>query len=341
MNILSIGELLMRFTVPNNLRFTQAEQFKMDIGGSEANVAIALSQLGWKAKILSAVPNNDLGNRICAELNQFDIDTTHISRIGDRIGLYYLEEGSAIRSSKIIYDRAHSAINDLEPSQINWKEALEGVTHLHWSAITPALSENAALLCQKAVDYAHAVGITVSCDLHYRKNLWAYGKQPVEVIPSLLEKSSIILGDPATIQALTGIKMPSKELPVIEYATQLATDYRNLMQTFPTVKSVSMLLRTISSANHHKLKAVMVTPNHTYESSTIDVDNIKDRIGGGDAYMAGILFGLNHYSDKIEALEFALALSALKHTIKGDYFRGSIQEVEQTMNAEQLGKIMR
>lgn len=341
MKILSIGELLMRLTVPDNLRFTQAEQFRMDVGGSEANVAIALAQLGWGARMLSALPDNDLGNRICSELRQFNVDTAHIARIGERIGLYYLEEGNSIRSSKIIYDRTNSAINELTPDEINWEEAFKDVTHLHWSAITPALSENAAVLCQRAVNYATTIGVTVSCDLHYRKNLWAYGKLPTEIIPPLLEKSSIVLGDPSTIQALTGIEMASKKIEAIENVEQLVPDYRSLMDKFPAIQSVSMLLRTVLNASHHKLKAVLVTNDNAYESSSIDVAHIKDRIGGGDAYMAGVLFGLNYYEDKTEGLEFALALSALKHTIRGDCFRGSLNDVEQIMKAKQLGKIIR
>ena len=341
MKILSIGELLIRLTVPDHLRFHQANQFRVDIGGSEANVAIALAQLGWEARMLSAVPSNDLGSRICEELNQFKIDTTHIARLGDRVGLYYLEEGTSIRSSRIIYDRTHSAINDLRPEKINWKEIFKGVTHLHWSAITPALSENIAHVCQKAVDYASGMGITISCDLHYRKNLWNYGKKPTEVIPPLLQKSSVVLGDPSTIEALTQIEMPSKAIDSIKNVEQLMPDYRKLMTAFPNIKSISMLLRTIISASHHQLQAVMVTNDGSYQSSTIDLDNIRDRIGGGDAYMAGILFGNNHYTDKQEGIEFALALSALKHTIRGDYFTGSLSDVEQIMNAKQLGKIIR
>ena len=331
----------MRLTVPNNLRFSQANQFKMDIGGSEGNIAIILSQLGWEAKVLSALPANELGDRCCAELSQFGVDTTQIARIGERMGLYYLEEGCSIRSSKIIYDRAHSAINDLTPNDIDWDSVLEGVTHLHWSAITPALSQNVADVCQEAVNRAVAKGIVVSCDLHYRKNLWAYGKYPQEIIPPLLEKSSLVLGDPTTIQALTGIEMASKRIQAIEGGESLTADYRNVMEHYPKIESIAMLLRTVFSASHHKLKAVMVTKKHAYESSSIEVNNIKDRIGGGDAYMAGLLFGLNHYESREKGLEFALAISALKHTITGDYFRGRFEEVEQVMTAKQLGKIIR
>ena len=341
MKILSIGELLIRLTVPDNQRFSQAQQFRMDIGGSEANVAIALSQLGWSSRMLSALPDNELGDRICSELSQFNVGIEHIHRIGERVGLYYLEEGSSIRGSKIVYDRANASVNNLTPDIINWDEVLDGITHLHWSGITPALSENAAAVCQEAVSRAWESNISVSCDLHFRKNLWSYGKKPTEVIPQLIEKSSVVLGDPSTIQALTGIDLPSRNLQSIESVNQLESDYRKLMDRFPSIQSVSMLLRTIHSASHHQLKAVMVTGDNTYESSVLNVDNIKDRIGGGDAYMAGLLFGLNNYKDKKEGLEFALALSALKHTIRGDYFRGKLSDVEQIMNSSQLGKIMR
>lgn len=341
MKILSIGELLMRLTVPDNKRFTQVEQFAMHVGGSEANVAIALSQLGWSARMLSALPDNDLGDHICNVLRQYGVDTNEVARIGSRIGLYFLEEGDAIRSSRIIYDRAHSSINELEVAAIDWDKTLEGVTHIHWSAITPALSKNAAEVCQYAVDKASEAGIIVSCDLHYRKNLWAYGKAPTEVIPPLLEKSSIVLGDPSTIQELTDIHMDSKTLQTIESAEQLADDYRTLMGHFPKMECVSMLLRTIHNANHHDLKSVMVTKGDVYNTKSIELHNIIDRIGGGDAYMAGLLYGLNHYEDKLKGLEFALTLSALKHTIKGDYFTGKLEDVEQVMNTAQLGKIIR
>lgn len=341
MKILSIGELLMRLTVPDHLRFTQAGQFRLDIGGSEANVAIALSQLGWGARMLSALPDHELGDRICAELRQFKVEVAHIARIGERIGLYYLEEGNAIRSSKIIYDRTNSAINELTPDQINWEEAFQDVTHLHWSAITPALSANTAAVCQKAVDYAESIGVIVSCDLHYRKNLWAYGKEPTEIIRPLLAKSTIVLGDPSTLEALTGLEMSSKKIGALKEVEQLVPDYRQLMEHFPKINTVAMLLRTVMSASHHQLKAVMVTKDGSYESSSIDIDPVKDRIGGGDAYMAGVLFGLHHYQDKTEGLEFAVALSALKHTIKGDCFMGKMEDVKQIMNTKQRGKIMR
>lgn len=341
MKILSIGELLMRMTVPDNLRFGQADQFRMDVGGSEANVAMALAQLGWDARMLSALPAHDLGERVSQELRQFGVDVSHIARKGERIGVYYLEEGASMRSSRIIYDRVHSALNDMTPADVDWEAALEGVTHLHWSGITPALSQNAADLCQHAVDRAAEKGITISCDLHFRKNLWAYGKTPQEVIPPLLEKSTIVLGDPSTIQALTGLEMESRKIQAIESVYQLVTDYRKLMEHFPGIKQLSMLLRTIHSANHHELKAVMVTEDNAYEGNPVEVDSIKDRIGGGDAYMAGLLFGLEAYEDPNKSLEFALALSALKHTIRGDYFRGKLADVEQVMNATQLGKIIR
>lgn len=341
MKILSIGELLMRLTVPDNLRFTQANEFRLNIGGSEANVAMILAQLGWDASVLSALPNNDLGDRITQELHQFNVDTKHIARIGERVGLYFLEEGSSIRSSRIIYDRAYSSINDLTPKDIDWDEIFEGVTHLHWSGITPALSLNAAMVCQEAVDRAYDLGVSISCDLHFRKNLWAYGKTPTEVIAPLLEKSALVLGDPTTIHALTGLEMESKKIAAIESVDQLLPDYRKLMDRFPTIKGVSMLLRTIQSASQHDLKAVLVTDSEAFEAPSIKIDTIKDRIGGGDAYMAGLLYGLNHYENKQEGLKFALATSALKHTISGDYFRGKTEEVEQIMNASQLGKIIR
>ncbi|RKQ50202.1 2-dehydro-3-deoxygluconokinase [Roseivirga pacifica] len=341
MKILSIGELLMRLTVPDNLRFTQANEFRLNIGGSEANVAMILAQLGWDASVLSALPNNDLGDRVLQELHRFKVDTAHIARIGERVGLYFLEEGSSIRSSRIIYDRGHASINDLTPEHIDWDAVFEGVTHLHWSGITPALSLNAAMVCQEAVDRAYDLGVSISCDLHFRKNLWAYGKKPIEVISPLLEKSATVLGDPSTIQSLTGLEMESKKITAIESVDQLLPDYRKLMDRFPSIKGVSMLLRTIQSASHHNLKAVLVTDNEAFEAPTIKIDNIKDRIGGGDAYMAGLLYGLNHYKDKQDGLKFALAISALKHTISGDYFTGKVEEVEQIMNATQLGKIIR
>ncbi len=341
MKILSVGELLMRLTVPDNLRFLQADELRMDVGGSEANVAMTLAQLGWSARVLSALPKNDLGDRICRELNQYGVDVEHISRKGERIGIYFLEEGTSIRSSRIIYDRAHAAINDLVPDDVDWDAAFEGVTHLHWSAITPALSQNAANICQYAVDKASEMGIAVSCDLHFRKNLWAYGKEPIEVVAPLLEKSETVLGDPSTLQTLTGLEMEASKIGAIERVDQLVPDYRKLMEHFPGIKRVSMLLRTILSASHHQLKAVVVTRERKFESSSNAVDNIKDRIGGGDAYMSGLLFGLNHYEDRHKSLQFALSLSALKHTIRGDYFRGKLEDVEQIMNATQLGKIIR
>ncbi|UII31622.1 sugar kinase [Fulvivirga ulvae] len=341
MKMISIGELLMRLTVPDKQRFSQARNFNLDIGGSEANVAIALSQFGWETGIISALPANELGTRVKSELRMKGLDTSSILNKGSRIGLYFLEEGSSLRSSKIIYDRSDSSFNDLTPTDFDWNSVFEDVQHLHWSAITPAISENAAAICRVAVDKAAERGITISCDLHYRKNLWNYGKTPKEVIPGLLEKSTIVVGDPSTINALTGIEMKSMSNNSIESADELAEDYRKLMYHFPSVKYVSMLLRTIINANHHKLKGALVSKDQVIESRPSDIVNIVDRIGGGDAYMAGLLYGLNHFEDKNDSLNFAITTSALKHTIKGDYYCGNYEEVTEVMHAKQLGKIIR
>lgn len=341
MNIISIGELLMRLTVPDYYRFTQADRFKLDVGGSEANVAIGLSQLGWNAGVLSALPDNDLGIRVRNELHQTGLDTSYVVNTGDRIGLYFLEEGSSARSSRIIFDRANSSFNELTADHFDWNEVFRNVKHLHWSGITPALSANAAALCLAAVEKASELGLTISSDLHYRKNLWNYGKDPRDVIPELLEKSTIVLGDPATINALTGIEMNSITNHSIESAEELADDYHKLMNAFPSIKYVSMLLRTIVNANHHKLKGALISSDEAIDSKSMDLVNIVDRIGGGDAYMAGLLFGLDHFEDKKEALDFALTTSALKHTIKGDYFLGNYEEVVAVMNSKQPGKIIR
>ena len=341
MKMISIGELLMRLTIPDQQRFSQARNFDLDVGGSEANVAIGLSQLGWKAGIISALPANELGTRVRSELRMTGLDTSHIVSKGSRIGLYFLEEGSSVRSSKIVYDRTHSSFNDLVPADFDWDVVFKDVKYLHWSAITPAISENAANLCRVAVEKAVERGISISCDLHYRKNLWNYGKSPKEVISALLEKSTIVLGDPSTINALTGIEMRSMSNNSIECVNELADDYRRLMDHFPSIKYVSMLLRTIINANHHRLKGALVSADQVVESRSIELASIVDRIGGGDAYMAGLLFGLNHFENIKESLNFALTMSAFKHTIKGDYYSGNYEEIMEGINSKQLGKIIR
>ena len=290
--VVTFGEVMLRLSTPGYLRFSQAHQFDATFGGGEANVAVSLANYGVDAHFVTRLPENDIAAMCTAELKGFGVNTDGIVYGGDRVGIYYLETGAVARGSKVVYDRAHSAISEIQPGMVNWREVLKGADWFHWTGITPALSQGAADVCLEAVRAANALGVTVSCDLNYRKNLWKYGKTAGEVMPALVEGCDIILGNEEDADKVFGIKPEGFDVT----ATGGAIDQgrfrsvgEQLMKRFPRAKKVIITLRGSINANHNTWGGVLWDGARLYESPRYDITHIVDRVGGGDSFMGGLI----------------------------------------------------
>ena len=343
--IITFGEIMLRLSTPGYLRFGQAKQYDATFGGGEANVAVSLANYGMDAKFVTRLPDNDIAKACVKDLRSYGIDTSSIVYGGDRLGIYYLETGAVARPSKVVYDRAGSSIATIKPGDIDWAEVLKGADWFHWTGITPALSQGAADVCLEAIKAANAMGITVSCDLNYRKNLWKYGKKASEVMPALVEGSDIILGNEEDADKVFGIKPEGFDVT----ATGGAIDQKRfqsvgeqLMKRFPRAKKVIITLRGSINANHNTWGGVLWDGKTLYQSPRYDITHIVDRVGGGDSFMGGLIYGLLTYKgDDQKALNFAVAASCLKHTIFGDYNQVTVAEVENLMKGDASGRVSR
>lgn len=343
--IITFGEIMLRLSTPGYLRFGQAKQFDATYGGGEANVAVSLANYGMDAKFVTRLPENDIAKACLKDLRSYGVDTSSIVYGGDRLGIYFLETGAVARPSKVVYDRANSSIATIKPGDIDWKKVLEGADWFHWTGITPALSQGAADVCLEAIKAANAMGITVSCDLNYRKNLWKYGKKASEVMPALVEGCDVILGNEEDADKVFGIKPEGFDVT----STGGQIDQRRfqsvgeqLMKRFPRAKKVIITLRGSINANHNTWGGVLWDGKTLYQSSRYDITHIVDRVGGGDSFMGGLIYGLLTYTgDDQKALNFAVAASCLKHTIFGDYNQVTVAEVENLMKGDASGRVSR
>lgn len=343
--IITFGEIMLRLSTPGYLRFGQAKQFDATYGGGEANVAVSLANYGMDAKFVTRLPENDIAKACLKDLRSYGVDTSSIVYGGDRLGIYFLETGAVARPSKVVYDRANSSIATIKPGDIDWKKVLEGADWFHWTGITPALSQGAADVCLEAIKAANAMGITVSCDLNYRKNLWKYGKKASEVMPALVEGCDVILGNEEDADKVFGIKPEGFDVT----GTGGQIDQRRfqsvgeqLMKRFPRAKKVIITLRGSINANHNTWGGVLWDGKTLYQSPRYDITHIVDRVGGGDSFMGGLIYGLLTYTgDDQKALNFAVAASCLKHTIFGDYNQVTVAEVENLMKGDASGRVSR
>ncbi|HEY9123681.1 MAG TPA: sugar kinase [Bacteroidales bacterium] len=341
--IVSFGEIMLRLSTPEHQRFTQTNSFVASFGGGEANVAVSLANFGLDAEFVTRLPQNDLGQAAVMDLRKYNVGTKNIVWGGDRIGIYFLETGAVARPSKVLYDRAHSAIAEIEPGMINWEKVFDDTTWFHWTGITPAISEGAAKVCLEAIQVANKKGITVSCDLNYRKNLWKYGKKASEIMPELVKGCDVILGNEEDAEKVFGIKPEGVDVSKghVEGAAYESVG-RQLMQKFPRAKKVIITLRGSVSADHNSWSGVLWDGNKLYEAPTYQITHIVDRVGGGDSFMGGLIYGLITYkNDDQKALNFAVAASCLKHTIHGDYNQVTVSEVEQLMKGDGSGRVVR
>lgn len=343
--IVTFGEIMLRLATPGYLRFSQAGELTATFGGGEANVAVSLANYGMDVEFVTRLPENDIAQTCVKDLRKHGVKTDNIIYGGTRLGIYFLETGAVARASKVIYDRAHSAVSEIEPGMIDWDKVFEGAEWFHWTGITPAISQGAADVCLEAIKAANRRGLTVSCDLNYRKNLWKYGRTAAEVMPELVEGCDIILGNEEDAEKVFGIKPEGFDATATAgdvHAAEFESVCVQLMRRFGKAKKVIITLRGSINANHNTWGGVLYDGKTLYQSPRYDITHIVDRVGGGDSFMGGLIYGLmTHPGDDRYALDFAAAASCLKHTIYGDYNEVSVSEVENLMKGDGSGRVSR
>ncbi|HWR23561.1 MAG TPA: sugar kinase [Feifaniaceae bacterium] len=341
MKYLTFGEIMLRLKAPGAERFFQTPLLEATFGGGEANVAVSLANFGCDAAYLTVLPDNAIGTECVKELRRFGVDPSRVQRGPGRMGIYFLEGGANQLASKVIYDRAYSAISLAKPGDIDWAEAFSGIGWFHITGITPAISESVMELGLESVKEAKKAGITVSCDLNYRKNLWKYGKKAPEVMRELANYVDVAIANEEDVQKSLGItadvEVEKGELDREKYKALSAA----VLKAYPNMKMVAITLRESKSADHNGWAACLNDGQNFYESRKYEITDIVDRVGGGDAFAAGLIYGLNAYQTKRQALEFAVAASCLKHSIAGDFNRVSVKDVETLMGGDGSGRVQR
>ena len=338
----TFGEIMLRLAPPNLERILQTPQFVATFGGGEANVAVALASFGAAAAYVTALPeNHPVADAAVAELRRFGVDTSKIVRRKGRMGVYYLETGANQRPSKVVYDRENSAIALAKPGDIDWDATLEGAGWFHVTGITPAISASAAALSLEAVKKAREKGITVSCDLNYRKNLWKWGKPAAEVMRELVRFVDIAVANEEDVQMALGIQaevdVESGKLERGQYEKLTA----KVLAEFPNLRGIAITLRESRSASHNGWSACWNDGKAFLTSRQYEITHIVDRVGGGDSFAGGLIYGLLEWEDHQKALEFAVAASCLKHSIPGDFNRFTVDEVNALLKGGGSGRVQR
>jgi 2-dehydro-3-deoxygluconokinase len=339
--VISFGEIMLRLKPVNFERLFQSPVLEATFGGGEANVAVSLANFGIDTAYVTVLPSNDIGNACRAELRKFGIDTSLIVNGPGRMGIYFLENGANQRPSKVIYDRASSAIALAKPGDIDWKKTFTGSSWFHITGITPAISATAAELAIESVKAARDMGLTVSCDFNYRANLWKYGKPAIEVMSEMVKYVDIGIANEEDCQKSLGIKIDinvEKGMLDVELYEKLT---QKVLDKFPDMKMIAITLRESINADHNGWSACLNDREKFHLSRKYDITDIVDRVGGGDAFSGGLIYGLLKYSKKEDALNFAVAASCLKHSISGDFNRVSVSEVEKLMGGDASGRVQR
>lgn len=341
--VITFGEIMLRLATPDYLRFSQSSQLTATFGGGEANVAVSLANYGVDVDFVTRLPKNDLGRACKMDLQKYGVGVGQIVWGGERLGIYFLETGAVSRGSKVVYDRAHSAVSEIQTGMIDWDKVFAGANWFHWTGITPAISQSAADVCLEAIKKANELGITVSCDLNYRKNLWKYGKTAGEIMPELVAGTDIILGNEEDAEKVLGIKPEGVDVTGghVEGAAYESVS-KQIIRRFPRCKKVITTLRGSVNANHNSWSGVLYDGNKLYEAPTYQITHIVDRVGGGDSFMGGLIYGLLTYKDDDQkALNFAVAASCLKHSVYGDFNQVTVDEVEKLMAGDASGRVAR
>jgi 2-dehydro-3-deoxygluconokinase len=338
----TFGEIMLRLAPPGFERILQTGQFVATFGGGEANVAVALSQLGLPAAFATVLPDkNPVADAVVGELRRFGVDTSRIVRGKGRMGVYYVEAGANQRPSKVVYDRENSAIALAKPGAIDWDRALEGAGWFHVTGITPAISSSAADLALEAAKKAQGKGITVSCDLNYRKNLWKWGKPAAEVMRELTKNTDIAIANEEDVQMALGIEaevdVHSGKLDRAQYEKLTA----KVLAEYPNLKAIAITLRESKSASHNGWSACLNDRQKFSLSRSYEITHIVDRVGSGDSFAAGLIYGFQVLPTHQEALEFAAATSCLKHSQQGDFSRSTADEVNALLKGDGSGRVQR
>lgn len=340
--VVTFGEIMLRLAPPGFERFLQSPQFVATFGGGEANVAVAVAGFGLPARYVTVLPPaNPIVDAFIAEMRRFNVDPSRIVRQKGRFGIYFVEPGANQRPSKVVYDRDHSAIALAKPGDVDWDGALEGATWYHITGITPALSQSAADLAIESVRKAREKGLTVSCDLNYRKNLWKYGKTTKEVMSELFRYVDVGIANEEDCQMALGI-----QVDVDVHSGKLEREqYRKLaetvLETYPQLKCMAITLRESKSASHNGWSACLHNRKEFILSRHYEITHIVDRVGGGDCFAGGLIYGLNAFESHQDALEFAVAASCLKHSIPGDFNRFTTGEVQALIKGGGSGRVQR
>ena len=345
MKVITFGEIMLRLSPPNYLRFSQTNNFDVVYGGGESNVAVSLANYGVPVDFVTRLPKNDIGQCALMEMRKRGVGTDKIIFGGERLGIYFLETGAVSRGSKVVYDRAHSAISEIKTGMIDWKSVFKDANWFHWTGITPAISQSAADVCLEAVKVASEMGITISTDLNYRAKLWKYGVKPEKIMTELTSYCDIILGNEEDAEKHFGIKPEGLDITKDGHkikAEAFLSVCKQMMKKFPKAKKVITTLRGSISASHNTWAGVLYDGKTLFQSKEYQITHIVDRVGGGDSFMGGLIYGLiqNPTNDQ-KALDFAVAASCLKHTIKGDANLVTVDEVEKLMDGDGSGRVVR
>jgi 2-dehydro-3-deoxygluconokinase len=344
--VITLGEIMLRLKSPQAERLFQSPLLEATFGGGEANVAVSLALFGLDAALVTVLPGNQVGDEALAELRRRGVDTSRIVRSGERLGIYFLEAGTNQRPSVVIYDRDHSGMTQAGPATFDWESVFAGADWFHISGITPALSQSAADLSLRAVREAKARGITVSCDYNYRGKLWNYGKKAPEVMRELVRHVDVGVANEEDCQLSLGITAGDDpaEQHLIEGELNVARYEhlcRNVFAAFPNLKYQAITLRESHSASHNGWSACLSTGRQFFVSTKYDLTHIVDRVGAGDSFAAGLIYGLATGMGEDEALNFAVAASALKHTIPGDLNLVTLAEVRHLLAGDATGRVQR
>lgn len=342
--VVTFGEIMLRLTPPGFRRFSQADSFEVIYGGGESNVAVSLANYDIPVDFVTRLPVNDLGDCALMEMRKRNVGVDKIIRGGSRLGIYFLEMGAVSRGSKVVYDRAHSSMAEIKPGMIDWENVFDGAGWFHWTGITPAISQGAADATLEALKVASAMGITISTDLNYRKNLWQYGRSSQEVMPDLVAHCDIILGNEEDSEKHFDIHPEGVDVThgdTIDAKAYISVG-EQLIKRFPKCKKAIITLRGSINASHNSWSGVLYDGKKLYESPLYQITHIVDRVGGGDSFMGGLIYGLLTYPDNDQhALDFAVAASALKHTIYGDANLATLDEVQKLMKGDASGRVSR
>ena len=341
--IVTLGEIMLRLKSPQSERLFQSPLLEATFGGGEANVAVSLARFGLDAAFVSVLPKNPLGDAALGELRRHGVDTSLIARDGERMGLYFLETGANQRPSVVVYDRSHSSMAEARPGTFAWDTIFDGAGWFHLSGITPALSQSAADLSLQAVLAAKERGITVSCDYNYRGKLWKYGRSAPEVMRELVRHIDVGIANEEDCQLALGVTLLDEDCQRQEEQTLAHSEAvcRKMFETFPNLKYQAITLRESYSANHNGWSACLFNGRGFFASTTYELTHIVDRVGGGDAFAAGLIYSLVTGRKEEEALNFAVAASALKHSIPGDLNLVTLVEVQNLIRGNTSGRVQR